>query len=136
MLYLLNLIKTYFMRYHSKKIGNDMNEVKKVIKFLSSKKQSKLKIELAEVDTNILYHDLRRYIDKFGHDIGIIKETKLYRYENLGSMRYTTVTLYKNNKSKEDLIRKAIYSQLSLMDSDKVISMNEYKLRKVNTIAV
>ena len=136
MLYLLNLIKTYFMRYHSKKIGNDESAIKKIIKFLSSDKESKLEVEVAEVDTNILYSDLKRYIDKFGHNIGIVKETKLYHYDNLGSMRYTKVTLYKNNKSKQDLLRRAIEMQLRYGDTDKVISMDEYKLRNVSTLAV
>ncbi len=134
MLYLLNLIKTYFMRYHSRKIGNDEGEIKKIIKFLSSKKSNKLEIEVAEVDTNILYSDLKRYIDKFGHNIGIVKETKLYHYE-IGDMRYTKVTLFKGNRSKQELIARAIEMQLK-QHSGKIVSMDEYKLRKVSTIAV
>jgi len=134
MLYLLNLIKTYFMRYHSRKIGNDEGEIKKIIKFLSSKKSNKLEIEVAEVDTNILYSDLKRYIDKFGHNIGIVKETKLYHYE-IGDMRYTKVTLFKGNRSKQELIARAIEMQLK-QHNGKIVSMDEYKLRKVNTIAV
>ena len=134
MLYLLNLIKTYFMRYHSRKIGNDEGEIRKIIKFLSSKKSNKLEIEVAEVDTNILYSDLKRYIDKFGHNIGIVKETKLYRYE-IGDMRYTKVTLFKGNRSKQELIARAIEMQLK-QHSGKIVSMDEYKLRKVSTVAV
>ena len=134
MLYLLNLIKTYFMRYHSRKIGNDEGEIKKIIKFLSSKKSNKLEIEVAEVDTNILYSDLKRYIDKFGHNIGIVKETKLYHYE-IGDMRYTKVTLFKGNRTKQELIARAIEMQLK-QHSGKIVSMDEYKLRKVSTIAV
>lgn len=134
MLYLLNLIKTYFMRYHSRKIGNDEGEIKKIIKFLSSKKSNKLEIEVAEVDTNILYSDLKRYIDKFGHNIGIIKETKLYHYE-IGEMRYTKVTLFKGNRSRQELLSRAIQMQMK-HSNDKIVSMDEYKLRKVSTIAV
>ena len=134
MLYLLNLIKTYFMRYHSRKIGNDEGEIKKIIKFLSSKKSNKLEIEVAEVDTNILYSDLKRYIDKFGHNIGIVKETKLYHYE-IGEMRYTKVTLFKGNKSRQELLSRAIQMQMK-HSNDKIVSMDEYKLRKVSTIAV
>lgn len=134
MLYLLNLIKTYFMRYHSRKIGNDEGEIKKIIKFLSSKKSNKLEIEVAEVDTNILYSDLKRYIDKFGHNIGIVKETKLYHYE-IGEMRYTKVTLFKGNRSRQELLSRAIQMQMK-HSNDKIVSMDEYKLRKVSTIAV
>ena len=134
MLYLLNLIKTYFMRYHSRKIGNDEGEIKKIIKFLSSKRNNTLEIEVAEVDTNILYSDLKRYIDKFGHNIGIVKETKLYHYE-IGDMRYTKVTLFKGNKSRQELISRAIEMQLK-HHSDKIVNMDEYKLRKVSTVAV
>ena len=100
MLYLLNLIKTYFMRYHSRKIGNDEGEIRKIIKFLSSNKNNKLEVEVAEVDSNILYSDLKRYIDKFGSNIGIVKETKMYHYD-LGSMRNTKLIIYKVNISKK-----------------------------------
>ena len=131
MLYLLNLIKTYFMRYHSRKIGNDEGEIKKIIKFLSSNKNNKLEVE---VDSNILYSDLKRYIDKFGSNIGIVKETKMYHYD-LGSMRYIKVILFKGNISKQELISRAIEMQLK-HHSDKVVNMDEYKLRKVNTVAV
>lgn len=134
MLYLLNLIKTYFMRYHSRKIGNDEAEIRKIIKFLSSKKINRLEIEVAEVDSNILYSDLKKYIDKFGYNIGIVKETKLYHYD-IGVMRYTKLTLFKGNKSKQELISRAIEMQLK-HNSDKIVSMDEYKLRKVNAIAV
>ena len=134
MLYLLNLIKTYFMRYHSRKIGNDEAEIRKIIKFLSSKKNNILEIEVAEVDSNILYSDLKKYIDKFGYNIGIVKETKLYHYD-IGVMRYTKVTLFKGNKSKQELISRAIEMQLK-HHSDKIVSMDEYKLRKVDAIAV
>ena len=134
MLYLLNLIKTYFMRYHSRKIGNDEAEIRKIIKFLSSKKNNRLEIEVAEVDSNILYSDLKKYIDKFGYNIGIVKETKMYHYD-IGVMRYTKVTLFKGNKSKQELISKAIEMQLK-HHSDKIVSMDEYKLRKVDAIAV
>ncbi len=134
MLYLLNLIKTYFMRYHSRKIGNDEVEIRKIIKFLSSKKSNRLEIEVAEVDSNILYSDLKKYIDKFGYNIGIVKETKLYHYD-IGVMRYTKVTLFKGNKSKQELISRAIEMQLK-HHSDKIVSMDEYKLRKVDAVAV
>lgn len=134
MLYLINLIKTYFMRYHSRKIGNDEGEIRKIIRFLSSNKNNKLEVEVAEVDSNVLYSDLKRYIDKFGSNIGIVKETKMYHYD-LGSMRYTKVILFKGNTSKQELISRAIEMQLK-NHSDKVVSMDEYKLRKVSTVAV
>jgi hypothetical protein len=122
------------MRYHSRKIGNDEGEIRKIIRFLSSNKNNKLEVEVAEVDSNILYSDLKRYIDKFGNNIGIVKETKMYHYD-LGSMRYTKVILFKGNTSKQELISRAIEMQLK-NHSDKVVSMDEYKLRKVSTVAV
>ena len=134
MKYLVNLFKALFMIMNSTRVvGNSGKDIRRLIKFLSSKKKKVLTLTLAEVDTNCTYKDIKRYIKKFGDgNIGIVKDIKLTNTE-IGKMRYTTLTLYKGHNNRSDLLYLALEPLLrkEKEKNDKIININEYKRDKI-----
>lgn len=138
MKYLVNLFKALFMIMNSTRVvGNSGKDIRRLIKFLSSKKKKVLTLTLAEVDTNCTYKDIKRYIKKFGDgNIGIVKDIKLTNTE-IGTMRYTTLTLYKGHNNRSDLLYLALEPLLrkEKEKNNKIINIDEYKRDKI-TIAI
>ena len=134
MKYLVNLFKALFMIMNSTRVvGNSGKDIRRLIKFLSSKKKKVLTLTLAEVDTNCAYKDIKRYIKKFGDgNIGIVKDIKLTNTE-IGKMRYTTLTLYKGRNNRSDLLYLALepFLRKEKEKNDKIININEYKRDKI-----
>lgn len=136
MKYLVNLFKALFMIMNSTRVvGNSGKDIRRLIKFLSSKKKKVLTLTLAEVDTNCAYKDIKRYIKKFGDgNIGIVKDIKLTNTE-IGTMRYTTLTLYKGHNNRSDLLYLALEPLLrkEKEKNNKIINIDEYKHGKIAT---
>lgn len=136
MKYLVNLFKSLFMIMNSTRVvGNSGKDIRRLIKFLSSKKKKVLTLTLAEVDTNCAYKDIKRYIKKFGDgNIGIVKDIKLTNTE-IGTMRYTTLTLYKGHNNRSDLLYLALEPLLrkEKEKNNKIINIDEYKHGKIAT---
>lgn len=134
MKYLVNLFKALFMIMNSTRVvGNSGKDIRRLIKFLSSKKKKVLTLTLAEVDTNCAYKDIKRYIKKFGDgNIGIVKDIKLTNTE-IGTMRYTTLTLYKGHNNRSDLLYLALEPLLrkEKEKNNKIINIDEYKHGKI-----
>lgn len=132
MKYLVNLFKAFFMIINSVHVvGNSAKDIRRLIKFLSSKKKKVLILTLAEMDTNCTYKDIKRYVRKFGDgNIGIVKDIKLTRTD-AGTMRYTTVTLYKGYNNRSDLLYLALEPLLKNKSNDKIINIDEYKFGKI-----
>lgn len=134
MKYLVNLFKALFMIMNSTRVvGNSGKDIRKLIKFLSSKKKKVLTLTLAEIDTNCTYKDIKRYIEKFGDgNIGIVKDIKLTNTE-IGTMRYTTLTLYKGHNNRSDLLYLALEPLLrkEKEKNNKIINIDEYKHSKI-----
>lgn len=134
MRYLINILRSLIMILESECIGNTRRDVLHLIKFLSSKKQKSLTLVLAEYNTNILVKDLKRYINKYGDGIGIIRNVELTPCNN-GVMRYTKLILFKK-ASRRDLLYMALEPYLEREYNDKIISLDKYKLNKVQTVAI
>lgn len=136
MKYLVNLFKALFMIMNSTIVaGNSGKDIRRLIKFLSSKtkKEKVLTLTLAEVDTNYTYKDIKRYIKKFGDgNIGIVKDIKLTNTE-IGTMRYTTLTLYKGHNNRSDLLYLALEPLLrkEKEKNNKIVNIDEYKHDKI-----
>lgn len=134
MKYLVNLFKAIFMIMNSTRVvGNSGKDIKRLIKFLSSKKKKVFTLTLAEIDTNCSYKDIKKYIRKFGDgDIGIVKDVKLTNTE-IGTMRYTTVTLYKGHNNRSDLLYLALEPLLrkEKEKNNKIVNIDKYKHDKI-----
>ncbi len=138
MKYLVNLFKALFMIMNSTIVaGNSGKDIRRLIKFLSSKtkKEKVLTLTLAEIDTNsnCTYKDIKRYIEKFGDgNIGIVKDIKLTNTE-IGTMRYTTLTLYKGRNNRSELLYLALEPLLrkEKEKNNKIVNIDEYKHDKI-----
>lgn len=134
MRYLINILRSLYMIFESACIGNSRSDVLKLIKFLSSEKQKSLTLVLIECDTNILVKDLKRYINKYGNDIGIIRDVE-FIHNKTGVMRYTELTLFKK-ASRRDLLYMALKPYLEREYNDNIISFDKYRLNKIQTVAI
>ena len=134
MRYLINILRSLYMIFESVCIGNSRSDVLKLIKFLSSEKQKSLTLVLIECDTNILVKDLKRYINKYGNDIGIIRDVE-FIHNKTGVMRYTELTLFKKT-SMQDLLYTALKPYLEREYNDNIISFDNYRLNKIQTVAI
>lgn len=133
MRYLKNLFKALFMIINSvRNVGNSLKDILNLISFLSSdKKKSSFTITLAELDTNCMYNDIKKYINKFGDGgIGIVKEVSFSKTKH-GTMRFTKVKIYKGNNSRSDLLYLALSPLLEKERNNKIVPIDEYKHRKI-----
>ena len=78
MKFILNLLIALPMLFTSKKIGNDRKTITKLIKFLSRDNIKSICIDLRHIKSEEKLNDIRRYINRFGSGISIVKniETK------------------------------------------------------------
>lgn len=131
MRYLLNILKSISMIINSISLGNSFKDIKNLIKFLSSDKKDKLVLNLSEMDSNYLVNDIKSYINKYGHDIGILKEIQFTRTKS-GTFRYTKLTLYKQT-NREELLRIALEPYIERRH-DKIINIDDYKRRDIAVV--
>lgn len=135
MKYLVNLFKALFMIINSTRVvGNSGKDIRRLIKFLSSKKKKVFTLTLAEVDMdNSAYKDIKKYIRKFDDgNIGIVRDIKLINTK-IGTMRYTTLTLYRGNNNRSDLLYLALEPLLrkEKESNNKIINIDKYKHDKI-----
>lgn len=133
MTYIINLIKSIFMMAHSNKIGQNTKDIKKLIKFLSTR-ESHITIEVIDDESNALVNDIRKYIDRYGSGIGIVREMKfVHMYENK-VMKVIKLKLYKK-KTRQELLREALNPYINQSTNSKIVNINEYKRDRI-TLAI
>lgn len=133
MRFILNLLIALPMLFTSKKIGNDRKTITKLIKFLSRDNIKSICIDLRHIKSEERLNDIRRYINRFGSGISIVKNIETKQTKSGRTIRYVRISLYKDLYTHEDILRVALEPLLNEhmnKRKKKVVDINDYRFDK------
>lgn len=133
MKFILNLLIALPMLFTSKKIGNDRKTITKLIKFLSRDNIKSICIDLRHIKSEEKLNDIRRYINRFGSGISIVKNIETKQTKSGRTIRYVRISLYKDLYTHEDILRVALEPLLNEhmnKRKKKVVDINDYRFDK------
>lgn len=133
MKFILNLLIALPMLFTSKKIGNDRKTITKLIKFLSRDNIKSICIDLRHIKSEEKLNDIRRYINRFGSGISIVKNIETKQTKSGRIIRYVRISLYKDLYTHEDILRVALEPLLNEhmnKRKKKVVDINDYRFDK------
>lgn len=134
MRFILNFILSIPMMFMSNKIGNDRKVITRLLKFLSNNNIKSISIDLRHIRSDQKLEDIRKYINRFGSGISIVKNIEYRQTKSGRSVRYLKITLYKNLYTHEDILREALMPllehQVRKSKNNKIVHMNDYIIDK------